>query len=99
MITYCSHTPPSVQVSKTQKFGYGYMVSQIVCIPAGLLALERCGFLSQLSQHLWTLLENNGQSTSVDDPITQPPDPNFEGAVLKALTSLLQVRFSNKQQS
>ena len=39
------HKIDNLQVSKTQKFGYGYMVSQIVGIPAGLQALERCGFI------------------------------------------------------
>ena len=48
-------------------------------------------FFRQLSQNLWWLLENGGPPAPVEVPLTQPPDPYFEGVVLKAMTSLIQV--------
>ena len=45
----------------------------------------------QLSQNLWWLLENGGPPAPIEVPVTQPPDPYFEGVVLKAMTSLIQV--------
>lgn len=60
--------------------------------PGGMLPSTIIELCRQLSDNLWWLLENGGPPAPVEVPVTQPPDPFFEGPVLKAMTSLIQVK-------
>lgn len=46
-----------LQVSKCEKFGYGYMMSQIASTAPGILALQNAGFIATLIRSLWGVLE------------------------------------------
>ena len=50
-----------LQVGKCEKFGYGYMLSQVTATAAGMVALLNTGFVSTLAKSLWGVLE------SIDD--------------------------------
>lgn len=56
-----------LQVSKCEKFGYGYMMSQIASTAPGILALQNAGFIATVIKSLWGALE------VVDDsPVVTP---------------------------
>ncbi|KAK2192197.1 hypothetical protein NP493_37g10001 [Ridgeia piscesae] len=46
-----------MQVSKCEKFGYGYMLSQVAATAPGIVALQNTGFISDLIKKLWGELE------------------------------------------
>ncbi|PIK61699.1 hypothetical protein BSL78_01403 [Apostichopus japonicus] len=67
-----------LQVSKTEKFGYGFMVTQVASTSPGVMALENTGFIQALLHELWSVLEcgrddqpcfgsNSHQAHSIDD--------------------------------
>ena len=54
-------------MGKCEKFGYGYMLSQVTATAAGMVALLNTGFVSTLVKSLWGALE------SVEDsPVCMP---------------------------
>ena len=44
-------------MGKCEKFGYGYMLSQVTATSVGMVALLNTGFVSTLSKSLWGVLE------------------------------------------
>ena len=47
-----------MQVSRCEKFGYGYMMSQVTATSAGMVALQSTGLLSSMVRSLWNILES-----------------------------------------
>ncbi|GFR74597.1 protein broad-minded-like [Elysia marginata] len=64
-----------LQVSKCEKFGYGYMVTQVAATAPGIQALESTGYIRALLSELWSSLECVPQDTPVFTPKTWPVDP------------------------
>ena len=46
-----------LQVGKCEKFGYGYMLSQVTGTAVGMAALLNTGFTSTMVKSLWSVLE------------------------------------------
>ncbi|KAL8584561.1 hypothetical protein ACOMHN_016880 [Nucella lapillus] len=46
-----------LQVSKCEKFGYGYMLTQVAATAPGMMALHNTGYLAALLMELWSSLE------------------------------------------
>jgi len=46
-----------LQVSSCEKFGYGYMMSQVAATAAGILVLDQVGFTRALIRMLWATVE------------------------------------------
>lgn len=64
-----------LQVSKCEKFGYGYMVTQVAATAPGIQALQSTGYIRALLSELWSSLECGPQDTPVFTPKTWPVDP------------------------
>ncbi|BFZ12598.1 hypothetical protein BsWGS_15637 [Bradybaena similaris] len=64
-----------LQVSKCEKFGYGYMVTQVAATAAGIQALQGTGYIKALLMELWSSLECAPQDTPSFTPRSWPVDP------------------------
>ncbi|XP_038070180.1 protein broad-minded-like [Patiria miniata] len=64
-----------LQVSKTEKFGYGSMVTQVAATAPGIVALQRTGFIQAVVHGLWSVLEcgSDGQPMIRPNPISVEP--------------------------
>ncbi|XP_022098111.1 protein broad-minded-like [Acanthaster planci] len=64
-----------LQVSKTEKFGYGSMVTQVAATAPGIVALQRTGFIQAVVHGLWSVLEcgSDGQPMIRPNPIPVEP--------------------------
>ncbi|XP_064610719.1 protein broad-minded-like isoform X2 [Liolophura sinensis] len=64
-----------LQVSKREKFGYGYMVTQVATTAPGMVALLNSGFIQALIHELWSVLECGLSDQPVLAPRIWPVDP------------------------
>lgn len=53
-----------LQVSSCEKFGYGYMMSQVAATAPGIAAMDKTGFTCALIRALWNSVETLDDSTS-----------------------------------
>ncbi|XP_072017189.1 protein broad-minded-like [Amphiura filiformis] len=65
-----------LQVSKTEKFGYGTMVTQVAATAPGIVALQSTGFVKTLINGLWTILECGPDDRPLLRPAPPPMQPN-----------------------
>ncbi|KAL3858589.1 hypothetical protein ACJMK2_008861, partial [Sinanodonta woodiana] len=79
-----------LQVSKCEKFGYGYMVTQLAATAPGMAALEKTGYLKALISELWAVLECGPSDAPLFTPKSWPVDP-VERISHKHLIRLLNV--------
>ncbi|XP_033110986.1 protein broad-minded-like [Anneissia japonica] len=79
-----------LQVSKTEKFGYGTMVTQVAATAAGMAALQGSGFIKRIVNELWTVLECGRDDRPVLRPSHTPVDP-IDRTAHKSFTSLVNV--------
>ncbi|KAK3607380.1 hypothetical protein CHS0354_022540, partial [Potamilus streckersoni] len=79
-----------LQVSKCEKFGYGYMVTQVAATAPGMAALEKTGYLKALISELWAVLECGPSDAPLFTPKSWPVDP-VERISHKHLIRLLNV--------
>ncbi|KAJ8303233.1 hypothetical protein KUTeg_019629 [Tegillarca granosa] len=63
-----------LQVSKCEKFGYGYMVTQVAATAPGMVALQKTGYISSLIAELWTALECGSSDVPLLTPKIYPVD-------------------------
>ncbi|CAH1778672.1 unnamed protein product [Owenia fusiformis] len=71
----CSRYAKRLQVSKREKFGYGYMISQVAGTTPGIVALDSSGFFNNLIRELWSTLECDSEDNFVYTPRIWPIDP------------------------
>ncbi|CAG5121521.1 unnamed protein product [Candidula unifasciata] len=64
-----------LQVSKCEKFGYGYMVTQVAATATGIQALQGTGYIKALLMELWSSLECGPLDTPSFSPKAWPVDP------------------------
>nr|XP_022341877.1 protein broad-minded-like isoform X8 [Crassostrea virginica] len=57
-----------LQVSKCEKFGYGYMVTQVAATAPGMIALQKTGYIKSLISELWAVLECGASDTHLFTP-------------------------------
>lgn len=57
-----------LQVSKCEKFGYGYMVTQVAATAPGMIALQKTGYIKSLIAELWSVLECGASDTPLFTP-------------------------------
>ncbi|XP_071959186.1 protein broad-minded-like [Antedon mediterranea] len=79
-----------LQVSKTEKFGYGTMVTQVAATAPGMVALKSSGFIKRIVNELWTVLECGRDDKPVLRPSPTPVDP-IDRTAFKSFTSLVNV--------
>ncbi|KAK2153058.1 hypothetical protein LSH36_309g01038 [Paralvinella palmiformis] len=78
-----------MQVSKYEKFGYGYMMSQITATSPGIVALQNTALLPTIIYNLWNILES-GDDHLVHIPRAWPVEP-IDKAAKKIFLSLANV--------
>ena len=74
-------------MGKCEKFGYGYMMSQVAATSVGMVALQKTGFISTLIRSLWGALE-----VVDDNPIYTPkswPTTVIDKVARKAFSNLV----------
>ncbi|XP_012936761.1 protein broad-minded [Aplysia californica] len=64
-----------LQVGICEKFGYGYMVTQVAATALGIQALQSTGYIKALLVELWSALECGPQDIPVFTPKSWPVDP------------------------
>ncbi|XP_052063658.1 protein broad-minded-like isoform X2 [Mytilus californianus] len=79
-----------LQVSKCEKFGYGFMVTQVAGTAPGMVALQKTGYIKALLSELWSVLESSPLDTVLFTPKAWPVDP-IERSSHKSLIKLLNV--------
>ncbi|XP_076469965.1 protein broad-minded-like isoform X2 [Babylonia areolata] len=79
-----------LQVSKCEKFGYGYMLTQVAATAPGMMALHNTGYLAALLMELWSSLECGPEDAMLFLPTVWPVDPIDRGS-LKHFTRLVNV--------
>ncbi|XP_061197318.1 protein broad-minded-like [Saccostrea echinata] len=57
-----------LQVSKCEKFGYGYMVTQVAATAPGMIALQKTGYIKSLISEMWSVLECGASDTPLFTP-------------------------------
>ncbi|XP_062502154.1 protein broad-minded-like isoform X2 [Corticium candelabrum] len=79
-----------LQVSKCEKFGYGFMVTMVASTAPGMVALYETGFLCLLVHDLWMVTEGSDFDDRLASARHDPMDP-IHRAGHKALVNLLNV--------
>ncbi|KAK3086457.1 hypothetical protein FSP39_018719 [Pinctada imbricata] len=79
-----------LQVSKCEKFGYGFMVTQVAATAPGMVALEKTGYIRALIEEIWSVLECGVSDTPIFTPKSWSVDP-VDKASHKHLIRLLNV--------
>ncbi|KAL4234490.1 hypothetical protein ACF0H5_006135 [Mactra antiquata] len=79
-----------LQVSKCEKFGYGYMVTQVAATAPGMAALRKTGYIKSLISELWSVIECGIIDITLFTPKSWPVDP-IDRTVHKHLIRLLNV--------
>ncbi|XP_052817688.1 protein broad-minded-like isoform X1 [Mya arenaria] len=79
-----------LQVSKCEKFGYGYMVTQVATTAPGMAALQKTGYMKALITELWAVLECGPNDITLFTPTHWPVDP-IDKTVHKHLIRILNV--------
>jgi hypothetical protein len=79
-----------LQVSKCEKFGYGFMVTMVASTAPGMVALYETGFLCLLVHDLWMVTEGLDFDDRLASARHDPMDP-IHRAGHKALVNLLNV--------
>ncbi|XP_053402163.1 protein broad-minded-like isoform X2 [Mercenaria mercenaria] len=79
-----------LQVSKCEKFGYGYMVTQVATTAPGMAALKKTGYIKALITELWSVIECGPIDITLFTPKTWPVDP-IDRTVHKHLVRLLNI--------
>ncbi|XP_071784786.1 protein broad-minded-like isoform X1 [Asterias amurensis] len=64
-----------LQVSKTEKFGYGSMVTQVAATSPGIVAIQGTGFIEAVVQGLWSVLECGSDGQPMIRPSPIPVEP------------------------
>ncbi|WAR13306.1 BROMI-like protein [Mya arenaria] len=77
-------------VSKCEKFGYGYMVTQVATTAPGMAALQKTGYMKALITELWAVLECGPNDITLFTPTHWPVDP-IDKTVHKHLIRILNV--------
>ncbi|XP_074644785.1 protein broad-minded-like [Tubulanus polymorphus] len=77
-----------LQVSKCEKFGYGYMLTQVAATSPGMVALQNTGFIEALVGDVWTVLEHGAEDLPLSSPKVWPTQP-IDRVAHKPLISLL----------
>ncbi|KAI8922174.1 broad-minded protein-domain-containing protein [Powellomyces hirtus] len=90
-VAYMAHRyEKKMQVSKCDKFGYGFLVSQISTTKSGMQALYSSGLFQLFFSDMWALLEHD-DTVSVAVPHIEPLDDHLAkklvGNLLKVLAS------------
>uniref|UniRef100_A0A1X7VFX6 Uncharacterized protein n=2 Tax=Amphimedon queenslandica TaxID=400682 RepID=A0A1X7VFX6_AMPQE len=78
-----------LQVSQCEKFGYGYMVSEVASTSTGITHLINSGYVCDLVDDLWVLL-NGSMSCDVDVIKRDPFDP-ADRVMYKSIINILNV--------
>ncbi|XP_060080662.1 protein broad-minded-like [Ylistrum balloti] len=63
-----------LQVSKCEKFGYGYMVTQVAGTAPGMVALQKTGYIKALIAELWSVMESGLSDAPLYSAKTWPVD-------------------------
>lgn len=78
-----------LQVSKYEKYGYGFMLSQVAATSPGMVALNNTGFMEALISELWYMLEAGTDEISAA-PKVWPLQP-MDRHVHKPMISLMNI--------
>lgn len=79
-----------LQVSKCEKFGYGYMVTQVAATAPGMAALKKTGYIKALISELWSVIECGPSDLTLFHPKLYPVDP-IDKSAHKHLIRLLNI--------
>ncbi|XP_052230944.1 protein broad-minded-like isoform X2 [Dreissena polymorpha] len=79
-----------LQVSKCEKFGYGYMVTQVATTSPGMAALRKTGYMKALIGELWSVIECGPIDITLFTPKSWPVDP-IDKSLHKHMIRLLNV--------
>eukprot|EP00794_Sanderia_malayensis_P005435 gene5435-6114_t len=77
----------NLQVSKTEKFGYGAMMAQITATAPGMLALEKSGFFRCLLSDTWKCLE--GVTNDYQETVLTPYWDDFNDKYCKKYFTII----------
>ncbi|KAG8588269.1 hypothetical protein GDO81_005927 [Engystomops pustulosus] len=64
-----------LQVNRSEKFGYGVLVTQVAATAPGAVALQKSGFIQAFVSELWAALECGRDDVRVIHPKPTPVDP------------------------
>ncbi|XP_073428300.1 protein broad-minded isoform X1 [Dendrobates tinctorius] len=64
-----------LQVNRSEKFGYGVLVTQVAATAPGAVALQKSGFIQTFVSELWAALECGRDDVRVIHPKPTPVDP------------------------
>ncbi|XP_069827804.1 protein broad-minded [Dendropsophus ebraccatus] len=64
-----------LQVNRSEKFGYGVLVTQVAATAPGAVALQKSGFIQTFVSELWAALECGRDDLRVIHPKPTPVDP------------------------
>ncbi|XP_056413062.1 protein broad-minded [Hyla sarda] len=64
-----------LQVNRSEKFGYGVLVTQVAATAPGAVALQKSGFIQTFVSGLWAALECGRDDVRVIHPKPTPVDP------------------------
>ncbi|XP_070203121.1 protein broad-minded-like isoform X1 [Littorina saxatilis] len=79
-----------LQVSKCEKFGYGYMLTQVAATAPGMMALQNTGYIAALLLELWSSLECGPEDAVLFLPTHWPTD-SIDRAAMKHFTRMVNV--------
>ncbi|KAM3934335.1 protein broad-minded [Leptodactylus fuscus] len=77
-----------LQVNRSEKFGYGVLVTQIAATAPGAVALQKSGFIQAFVSELWASLECGRDDVRVIHPKPTPVDP-IDRSCQKSFLALL----------
>ncbi|XP_063773307.1 protein broad-minded isoform X2 [Pseudophryne corroboree] len=93
-VTYMfSRFTKKLQVSRSEKFGYGLMVTQVAAIAPGAVALQKSGFIQAFVTDLWAALECGRDDVRAFHPKPTPVDP-IDRSCHKSFLALVNLLYS-----